>query len=491
MNGISPHNQSGLREKVISSVLWLTILQYTGQVISWGITLYVIKLLNPEDYGLMAKAYISIGFMVMLSELGLSAALIQKSNLRDRQVSDALGFVILSNLAFTVLLFCGAQFLADFFGDNRLVPVFRYLSSVFIFISIYIVPQSIMMRQMQYRLKSAINLSATVAASSVTLILAFHQFGVFSLVWGQIFFHIVNAIGFNLKNRSFVKPSFRFGELMSLIYFGGYISGSRLLWYLYSNIDQIIGGKYFKSAELGIYSIALTLATLPLDKIAPIVNQVAFSAYSIIQSDPDLMRRQYLKTVRMASLFAFPVFWGMVLVIPEFMALFGEKWAGAVVPIQILCLILPFRAISTLFAPILQGSGKPKREFSNLVIVNAIMIPSFLIGIRWGIAGLCSAWVVGYAVSFTIICNRSLKAIGIGARDFLSAILTPMMAASIMTGAIFMIKNNFLQLQPLSVSIVCVILLGAVTYAAVVYTINQEIVREIRVLLKFAFAGRS
>ncbi len=40
-----------------------------GQVINWCITLYVIRILTPEDYGLMAMAMPFIAVLLPISEL--------------------------------------------------------------------------------------------------------------------------------------------------------------------------------------------------------------------------------------------------------------------------------------------------------------------------------------------------------------------------------------------------------------------------------------
>ncbi len=77
-------------------------------------TIFVIRLLSPDDYGLMAKATVCIGFMMMISELGLTAAIIQVKDLGDREISQTYGFVIATNCVMMILLCTGAPLISIF-----------------------------------------------------------------------------------------------------------------------------------------------------------------------------------------------------------------------------------------------------------------------------------------------------------------------------------------------------------------------------------------
>jgi PST family polysaccharide transporter len=58
----------------------------TGQLGTWLITIFVMRLLSPVDYGLMGLATILLGFFGLINELGAIPAIIQR-----RQVDQRLG----------------------------------------------------------------------------------------------------------------------------------------------------------------------------------------------------------------------------------------------------------------------------------------------------------------------------------------------------------------------------------------------------------------
>jgi O-antigen/teichoic acid export membrane protein len=70
-----------IRSKVMSALRWSAAARFLGQAVSWGITIMVIRLLSPADYGLMAMAMVLVSFLVLLNTLGLDAVLVQDKDI--------------------------------------------------------------------------------------------------------------------------------------------------------------------------------------------------------------------------------------------------------------------------------------------------------------------------------------------------------------------------------------------------------------------------
>ena len=60
-----------MKKKVMSALGWLAGATYLGQILNWCITLLVIRLLTPADYGLMAMTMMFVGFLAVVHEIGL------------------------------------------------------------------------------------------------------------------------------------------------------------------------------------------------------------------------------------------------------------------------------------------------------------------------------------------------------------------------------------------------------------------------------------
>ena len=59
-------------KEVSSSIRWMAGMRVISQIFTWVATLLVIRLLSPEDYGLMALAAVVIGLLDILDDMGLA-----------------------------------------------------------------------------------------------------------------------------------------------------------------------------------------------------------------------------------------------------------------------------------------------------------------------------------------------------------------------------------------------------------------------------------
>ena len=71
-----------LKSRVVNAVFWLGITKLLGQALSWVLTIYIVRMLSPDDYGLMGMAGVFIGFIILFNELGLGSAIIHKKTLQ-------------------------------------------------------------------------------------------------------------------------------------------------------------------------------------------------------------------------------------------------------------------------------------------------------------------------------------------------------------------------------------------------------------------------
>lgn len=474
-------DSSSLKNNVLTSLAWLGGLKYIGQIASWVMTLIVIRILQPSDLGLMALASICVNFLVVISELGLGAAIIQKKDLNDRQLSQVFGFVILSHFVLALSLHFSAVLISGFFSEPRLVPILQVLSFNFLLLALYIIPRSILIREMEFKKKALSDLVATILSSGVSLFFAFNGYGVWSLVWASVSIHFLYLVGYTLSCRKFFVPRFHFGEISEFISFGAHTLFSRILWFFYSKADVAIGGRLLGNELLGIYSVAQELAAIPLSKFMPIITEVAFPAYSSIQSNIRLVGSHFLKTGRLGSIILFPVFWGFYSVAPEAVSvLLGEKWETAAFPLQLVCLIMPLRALGSLISPMLLGIGRVDINLLNTVIAAVILPAAFWVGTYYGaIPGLCMGWIFGYGIVFLVMAKLSLRVLQLRLSDFLSNILIAPLASVAMVLAVRGSRNFVFVGIPDLWALFLMVPFGVVVYSLLIRFYSPQSVDEV------------
>jgi O-antigen/teichoic acid export membrane protein len=467
-------------QQVVRSFLWQGGAQAAGQAVSWIVTIVVIRLLSPADYGLMAMANVFLGFFLLFADLGFGAAAVQARTVEREQLRRMLGIVLVTNVGGCLLAFGAAPFVAAFFGEPRLSVVVRVLSVNFLLLAIYLLPQSQLLREMDFRTKARIDVVALIAAAAASLTLAFAGFGVWALVAGSLVTHSVKAVAYNVARPVAVVPAFSWQAITGLARFGALITVDRLLFFVYGQADIAIGGRVLGKEAIGLYAVALSLAAIPMEKVLPVITQVSFAAFARIQSDPDRVRRNLMRAVQLISLFTFPAFLGMAAVAGDLVpVVLGPKWIDLIVPFQLLCLVLPLKALAAAFPPALFGVGRPGVNVVNMAVALVVITAAILVGVQYGVIGMCLAWLIAYPVVFAVISWRSLRALDTRYSEFLERCAFPVMASLTMAAGVIALRE---ALMPLGVSVARLAVLvaaGAMIYGGLVFLFQRVAVREL------------
>jgi O-antigen/teichoic acid export membrane protein len=473
-----------LRRKVLSGLGWSAGARFLSQLVTWAITLVVIRLLTPADYGLMALAGMFVFFFALLNELGMGAALVQKQTLDEFLLQQVFGLLLLINFCFFLLLSFSSPLIALFFNEPRLSSIIRVLSLQFLLMGFSTIPQSILMRKMDFKAISIADFTSAIAGSIATLIMALLGYGVWSLVIGMLLTSIWRTIYLNITFPYLHFPRLSFINMSRVISFGGYVTINRVFWFIFIQADIFIIGKTLGKELLGFYSVASEIASLPMQKISGIISQVAFPAYSSVQNDLEKAKSHFLKSIRIMSFFAFPVLWGISSIAPEIVALLlGDKWQLSALPIQLLSLIIPLRMISVLFDPTANGLGRPDISFFIILFSSIAMPAAILIGINWGLVGVCSAWVSVYPLVFLYNLSRILPFLGIRFYDFLISIARPVIASFIMYVTVMGCKTMLGDTNSV-LNLLLLIVAGTAVYCGTIITLHKEGYREVVGLIK-------
>jgi O-antigen/teichoic acid export membrane protein len=473
------------KQTVLRSVYWQASGQFVAQAFTWLVSLFVIRLLAPGDYGLMATAGVFVNLLAMVSELGLGASIIQARNLDRDQLAGIAGFVYLVSGTALVLTHLAAPLVALAFNEPRVEPLLRLLSVCFVLTALYTIPQSLLVRELRFRAKASVEVAAAVTGSCTSLGMALAGAGVWSLVGSMIALHATKAILFNVVGGRPIRPHWSFARARAQVAYGSTVTLGRIANHFNSTMDIIIGGRFLGVDLLGLYTVALTIASIPLDKALPAVTQVSFAAFSRIQSDLDRVIRNLLQAVRVVSLFAFPVFIGVAAVAADLVPLvIGDRWVDVVKPLQLISVVLPLKAVAVLVPPALFAIGRPGMNLTNMLISLAIMTVAFMIGVGSGVVGLATAWVIAYPVVFLITNFRALRVLGVPLKELIASIAIPAGAAALMGGAVHMLKVTLLVSLFGPLRLVLLALFGAALYAALLLPYRQRAMSDLNMLRK-------
>src|SRR6185503_12631767 len=96
------------------------------------------------------------------------------------------GLVLVVDGLLFVLVMATAPLIAAFFAEERLVAIIRVLALQLLIAAPAVIPDALLQRELEFKWRSLVELSAALATAAATLLLALAGFGVWALVCGSL-----------------------------------------------------------------------------------------------------------------------------------------------------------------------------------------------------------------------------------------------------------------------------------------------------------------
>ena len=469
-----------LRQKLVSAIGWSVGIKLAVQIIVWAMTLMVIRIISPDDYGLMAITQVFINFMLGFASLGLGDALIQRTETSKDIVARVFGVQIMIALALMALLCLAAYPIAHWYHDPRLVPLIQVSSIGYLFYAFAALPRAFLTKHMRVRPIFIVEAGSGLAGAAAVILLAFHDYGVWALMLGTMAGHLARLILYVVVASEFyVWPKFDLAGIGPLFSFGIFRTLEYTVWMIFVSADIFIVSSILGATAVGVYVVASNFATMPLSKIAPIINTTIFPAFALVQDQPAEARFYAMKGMRIMAVATVPVFFGICAVAPEIVDLiFGPNWLAAKSVLGILALATSFRAILLIVPNFLQGIGDSRGGFWCTATGAAIFPPAFLIGCQWGVVGVACGWLFGYFAVFALHAVIAARRGGLDVREMLLLPIPPMAAGIVMILAVTAVRRLLPPGMPETLSLLMLIATGAAVYGATVFLLFRDLAME-------------
>lgn len=435
-------NDASFGTRIRSALFWRSGSQIVSQMISWVVTLAVIRLLDPADYGLFAMTQVILNFATFLNGYGLVSALVQSETLDSHKLRQAFGIMLLLNGGLALVQLLIAPWAADYYDQPMVADLLRVQALLYLSTPFISIPEAIMGRALDFRRPALVNLIAAAASAGVALTGALSGWGVWTLVFAPMAGFWVKAAGYVLATGFRPIPSFDFRGTGAMVGYGASLLGGQLFWIVQSQADIFIGGRALDPHQLGLYAEALFLTQIFVSKFIPPLNDVAFPAYARMQKDPGRIAWSFCKAVRLLLLISCPVYLGMAVTAePLVETLFGEKWLEMAPFVSVLALAMPFMTLQVMFAPVSNALGRPGTT-ARIAAVGAVLMPiAFLCGIRFGAIGLAWAWLGAFPILTAITARLAGQPMGLRFADLIRAAAPGLGCSILMAGAVAMLDS--------------------------------------------------
>ena len=460
-----------LRKKTLLGSFWMMIERFGYLTIQFVSNLVLARLLSPDDFGVIGILMVFITLSNVFIDSGFSASLIQKKEISETDKSTV--FYINLSLASVVyiILFFTSPWIADFFHNESIASLLRALGIVLLIDSFCTIQNTLLSRDMNFKLLTKIKLVAILIAAIVAIYLAYSGYGIWSLIVQYLLYSTIRTITTWMVAKwrpilVFSKESFR-----TLFGFGSKLLFSTFVAELYVNFQQILIGRFYTPSDLGFYSQARQFQQIPTGTISQVINSVAFPAYAKLQDDRVKLKELFRQNVRLVSFLNTPLMVLLAVIAqPLIILLYSEKWVGSIEYFQFLCICFGiFLAIHQCSLSVLKAVGRSDYVLKLEIIKKVLGIIFILVGIKiWGLWGILYALGLNSFIEIFLngyYINKEINYSGVGQLlDMMPSIIVSAIAggASYFFLQYFVLSGNvFIAVITTSIVFVICYLLGS------------------------------
>lgn len=384
----------GLRARTLRGFMVIGIQRVASLLVTAGGGIVLARLLMPEVFGLYAIISFAVGLGITFGDLGLGAALVQRTDL-DPEVTLAVAFtshlglalglaVAIVGLAPTIVPWLGL-------GQHAVTPL-RCLALLIPLSALRMPAVVLLERRMTYAPLALADTIDTLLFHGVAALSAFAGAGVWSFILGAVAARVAGLIV--LWSAARWRPILRWcwTDLTPVLRFGVLFQGNALITILRDSVVPTFVAVSSGVAAVGFLNWAAAVTFLPL-QIVSIAGKVLFPALSKLKDSPREFGEAAERALNRVAMLLYPA--ALLLLAgaePVVRAIYGNRWIPAVPAVRFFCVTALLGGTSTVLVHALYSLGRADTVFRLSLLWAALTWGlTVLLVPRFGFVGFAAA----------------------------------------------------------------------------------------------------
>lgn len=410
-----------LKNKAINASFWAMIDNFMNLGGSFIVSLILARLLHPSDYGLIGMTTFFITFFSVFVKSGFMLSLVREQNAVQKDYSTVFYFNVAVCLISYIILFFAAPYIALFFEISELTNILRLLGISLIIDGLSIVQTAIRVKQINYKIQAKISITGTTLGGGIAIVMAYHGFGVWSLVAQILIRSSINSLLFWLTSKWRPALLFSWSCLKKHWSYSSSLLRNDLTIVVFDNLYNLAIGKFYSTSLLGQYTRArnfLDTASMSITRV--LSNGISFPVLCKLQGEQKELKDKFFHFLRLivyiSSLTTFLFVAVSDSLIP---VMIGNQWDLSIYYIKLLAFSSFLYPINVYNISIARVMGRTD-IFANAILFQRLMIiPAVIIGVFTSIdvmiIGACIAsffsWIYNMIKVKSLVQIRLIKQI--------------------------------------------------------------------------------
>tara|TARA_B110000902_G_scaffold191200_1_gene216539 strand:+ start:1722 stop:3158 length:1437 start_codon:yes stop_codon:yes gene_type:complete len=430
---------------IINQSFYLILTQLLSKLFRFASSIYVVRILSIEDFGIIAIAMVFINGLKRFDNFGVNAALISQESLSNEYKRNGNTIKFGISIVMFLIAFVFSSYWSDLYDNKNIENVIKILSFIFILNSFSFLDRVVLTKKLNFKNQLLPELIYSIGYAVWVVIFAYLGYEYLSIVYASIIAAGSRVLCYRIIQGERINFGFNLTILKDIFNFSFWVLLGSVFFWGYTSIDNIIIGKILNLETLGLYAIAYQWGNFVSENIQGVISKILLPAYSKLQNNLKKMSIAYLKVVELNCLITIPLNLGLLVTADFFVyTIIGDKWSEIIIPLQILLIYGTLRSIQSSGGSIFYALKKPKFNtlitFITLTLTTITLIP---MTIEYGIIGSAISITVSFLISFIIQLLFLTKFLKIKLLEIIIKWITPILASMLMVCFIYFLKSFF------------------------------------------------
>lgn len=469
-----PAQKTGYRKAAIRGAGWIT-LGRVFRTVSTILTLSILsRFLPPEAFGIAGLIIFIQGFAQIFGDMGTRVAIIRKENeVTDIELQSAFWFNTIMGTVVTCAVFLLAPTISEAVGDPALVEPLKWATPLFFLFSMQSIPAALLERRLAFATIAITESISTLVGAIVAIGMVLVGFGIEALIGQMLAISIVSVFAVLWAAHWTPRVQFSLVALKPLLSIGIWTSLAGAVAYAGTNLERPVLVGALSTAALGYFTLAQQIIANPLRTIVQVIRKLTLPIFSRIQNETDRASRAYVDTIHATVAGLSGVCFCIAAVAdPLVNVLFGPGWDPVIPILVLLSLRAVLNSVNDVNGGILTAKGWVRFQFYWSFASMVLSLVILMWSVQWGLVAAVASRVALTVVLTPIYSSITLRAMQVSWRDFLNAILRPMLAGTIMAVSVYYL----LQALPLGklLELIIGLSLGTPLYLGLLLIVDRQ-----------------
>ncbi len=393
----------GLKKDTLRAGAWNAFGKVGAGLIQFIINIVLARLLMPSDFGSLELLVIFVTLSDALVDSGFGQAIIRDTKATKRDLSSVFYINCAIGVVLYICLFFSAPYIAKFYDNNSLINLSRFVFSVVVFYSLFIVQNAIYSKNLNFKIPAKVSIISMLISGSTAIVMAFCGFGVWALATNMVLYGFLRMCLFWIY--SSWRPSLEFSieSIKKYFKFGAFLLLQGMVDKVVTNLESLLIGKVYTTTELGNFSQARKIDSYLVQTSTAVIQRVTYPALARVQDDELKLKDGYRQVLGLTILGMMPLMAFIFAAADNVIhLLLGEKWLIASPYLQLWAIVGFCLSIYSIFTNIFLVKGKSKMYFTISFCRQIVRVLAIVALINISVYALLQG-IVGVTIFSTLV----------------------------------------------------------------------------------------